>query len=119
MLPQSNWIRVTEIQNLPHREGRQVKCGSLDLALFNLGERVVAMENRCPHQHGPLADGIVSTHEGRVTVTCPLHTRRICVDSGVQVKPLTEGPCLKVFPAKVEDGVVMVDITPWLREVVA
>jgi len=79
----------------------------LDIAIFNLGNRVVAVENKCPHQHGPIVDGIVSNFGGKVTVTCPLHTRRICLDSGQTVKPAMAGPCVRMFPAKIEDGVVL------------
>jgi nitrite reductase (NADH) small subunit len=68
---------------------------------------VVAVENKCPHQHGPLVDGIVSNFDGRVTVTCPLHTRRICLESGETVKPAVGGACVRSFPAKIVDGVVM------------
>jgi len=103
----SNWVPITGIGNLPLNEGRSVHWHGLDIAIFNLGNRVVAVENRCPHQHGPIVDGIVSNFDGRVTVTCPLHTRRICLDSGQTVKPATAGPCVRTFPAKIEDGVVL------------
>lgn len=102
-----NWVPVTAIGNLPLHEGRAVKWQGLEIALFNLGSRVVAVENRCPHQGGPLVDGIVSQVDGRVTVTCPLHTRRICLESGETVKPRTGGPCIRTFPAKIEEGIVL------------
>ena len=102
------WVPITAIENLPLNEGRSLAWQGLDIALFNLGTRIVAVENRCPHQHGPLVDGIVSNFDGRVTVTCPLHTRRICLDSGQTVKPAGSGPCVRTFPAKIEDGVVLI-----------
>lgn len=105
-MPDSAWVPITAIANLPHNEGRSVRWNGLDIALFNLGSRIVAVENRCPHQHGPIVDGIVSNVDGRVTVTCPLHTRRICLDSGEIVKPAAPGPCVRTFPAKIEEGVV-------------
>lgn len=103
----SQWVPITGIENLPLNEGRSLRWAGLDIALFNLGTRIVAVENRCPHQHGPLVDGIVSNFDGRVTVTCPLHTRRICLDSGETVKPAAAGPCVRTFPAKLEDGIVL------------
>ncbi|MFN0106720.1 MAG: nitrite reductase small subunit NirD [Bryobacteraceae bacterium] len=103
----SPWVAITPIENLPLKEGRSLHWQGLDIALFNLGSRVVAVENVCPHQQGPLVDGIVSNFDGRVTVTCPLHTRRICLDSGQTVKPAVGGPCVRTFPAKIEDGIVM------------
>lgn len=106
------WLQITPIQNIPEQEGRQVKIGALDLAVFNLGTRVVAMENRCPHQGGPIVDGIVSSLGEKVTVTCPMHARRICMDTGEIVKPAGTGACLRTLPAKVEGGIVLVDIGP-------
>lgn len=106
-MSESNWVPLTAIENLPLNEGRSVLWNGLNLALFNLGSRVVAVENKCPHLHGPLVDGIVSNVGGRVTVTCPLHTRRICLDSGQTVKPAGPGPCVRTFPVKIEQGVVL------------
>ena len=103
----SPWVAITAIENLPLKEGRTLHWKGLDIALFNLGSRVVAIENKCPHLNGPLVDGIVSTFEGRVTVTCPLHTRRICLETGQTLKPATDGPCVRTFPAKIVDGVLL------------
>lgn len=104
----SNWVPITAIENLPRNEGRALRWNGIEIAVFNLGNRVVALENRCPHQHGPIADGIVSQCDGKVTVTCPLHTRRICLESGRTVKPsVATEPCIRTFPAKIEDGILM------------
>jgi nitrite reductase (NADH) small subunit len=105
----ANWVRITAVENIPAREGRKVSLGALDLAVFNLGDRFVALENRCPHQGGPLVDGIVSNVGGRVTVTCPLHARRICADSGEVLKPAGGDQCVRTFPTRVENGILMLD----------
>lgn len=106
-----NWLRITPVENIPANEGRQVNLGALELAVFNLGNRFVALENRCPHLGGPIVDGIVSNLAGRVTVTCPLHARRICVDSGEVLKPAGTGACLRTLPVKVADGILLLDMT--------
>ena len=99
-----NWIRITEAENVPLREGRVVDVGNRSLALFNLGDRFVAVENKCPHKGGPLADGIV----GGSTVTCPMHNWRVCLDSGSVTKPCEAGvPDVQTFPVKVEQGIVL------------
>jgi Rieske [2Fe-2S] domain len=66
----TSWVRIIAAENIPPREGRAVRVGGLQLAIFNTGDGFLAIENRCPHGGGPLADGIV----GGTTVTCPLHT---------------------------------------------
>jgi nitrite reductase (NADH) small subunit len=107
----SKWMRITPQENIPLREGRSVSIDGCEIAIFNLGERFVAMENRCPHRGGPLADGIVSATGDSITVTCPLHNWRLAVESGRVVKPSgQEAACVRTFPVRVENGIVTVCI---------
>lgn len=100
-----SWIRITSVKNIPVREGRAVKLGDREIAVFNLGDRFAAIENRCPHSGGPLCDGIVSG----ATVVCPLHGWRICLDTGAVKKP--DVPVhVTTFDTQVEDGVVLVNV---------
>jgi nitrite reductase (NADH) small subunit len=101
-----HWIRITPVENVPPREGRTVQLGSMEVALFNTGDRFLAIENRCPHGGGPLADGIV----GGSMVTCPLHNWRICLESGQVTKPCQAGSgpqAARTFETRVQDGVVL------------
>jgi nitrite reductase (NADH) small subunit len=99
-----NWIRITTADSIPAREGRTVNLGGLALAIFNTGDRFLAVENRCPHGGGPLADGIV----GGATVTCPLHNWRICLESGGVARPCDSGALpVRTFPIQVVDGIVL------------
>jgi nitrite reductase [NAD(P)H] small subunit len=103
------WMRITPQENIPLREGRSVSIDGTEIAIFNLGGRFVAMENRCPHRGGPLADGIVSATGDSVTVTCPLHNWRVEVERGHVVKPSgQEAACVRTFPVRVENGVVTI-----------
>ena len=100
------WVRITEAENIPLREGRSVEIAGHDIAIFNLGDRFLAVENRCPHRGGPLADGIVS---GR-TVVCPLHAWKIGLESGQVTNRPEENPCVETFATSVRDGVVMLEV---------
>ena len=101
------WVRITPAETIPPREGRAVRLGSLSVAIFNANGQFLAVENRCPHQDGPLADGIV----GGTTVTCPLHNWRICLETGAVTKPCDSGaPDVRRFPVQVLDGVVMLGL---------
>ncbi len=101
------WLRVTQVENIPVRQGRSVRFGSLELAIFNLGGAFRAVESRCPHKQGPLADGIVAGDD----IICPLHNWRISLSSGFVKQPSEHSEtCLKSFPCRVEQGVVMVAI---------
>lgn len=100
------WIRVTQVENIPLREGRPVQIGEEEIALFNLGDRFLAIENRCPHRGGPLSDGIVS---GSVVV-CPLHAWKVCLESGEVKKPTEERACVTSYPTRVQDGIVQIEV---------
>ena len=98
-----NWIRITHAENIPPREGRSVRLGEDEIAIFNVGDRYVAVDNSCPHRGGPLCDGIVTGD----AVVCPLHGWKISLDTGAVLKP---DVCVKVgtYPVSVEDGVIRV-----------
>jgi nitrite reductase (NADH) small subunit len=101
------WIRLTPVENIPPREGRAVRLGDLSVAVFHTAGGFKALENRCPHLGGPLADGIV----GGTTVTCPLHNWRICLESGQVTKPCEiADQAVRCFPVKVEGGVILLGL---------
>lgn len=97
------WVRVTGVEAIPLRQGRSVRLGTREIAIFNLGDRFLAVDNRCPHQGGPLADGIVAGG----TVVCPLHSWKVCLKSGAVRQPDVTA-CVSTYPTRVEDGVVLV-----------
>lgn len=100
----SQWTRITKVENIPPHEGRSVLVGEQEMAIFNLGDRFAAIENKCPHQGGPLCDGIVSG----VTVVCPLHGWRFDLDTGLAVRASSPS-CVATFPTIVKDGIILVD----------
>jgi nitrite reductase (NADH) small subunit len=100
------WIRAARCEDIPLREGRAVRLGSRDIAIFNLGDRFLAMANQCPHRSGPLADGIVSGG----MVVCPLHAWKMDLETGAVVRPADAAACVETFRARVEDGGVMVEL---------
>lgn len=96
----SEWVRVSTCESIPLREGRVVEFNGHEIAVFNLGDRFLAMENRCPHRGGPLADGIVTGDK----VVCPLHARKVCLNTGKIESPIEELSCVKTFPTRILNG---------------
>jgi NAD(P)H-dependent nitrite reductase small subunit len=105
-----NWTKITRTENVPSREGRCVKIGDLEIAVFNLNGRFLTIENACPHKGGPLCDGIVTG----TAVVCPLHGRHFDLETGLPVRA-AEPIGVAVFPTRVEDGVVLVDLSAGRR----
>lgn len=102
----TQWVRITNCSNIPLREGRSIRIGSREIAVFNLGDRFLAVENRCPHKGGPLSEGIVSGN----MVVCPLHSWKIDLECGAVKKPADIGACVQTFATRVEDGIVSIEL---------
>lgn len=102
----SKWFRVAGVEAIPAREGRAVEVASKQLAIFNLGDRFVAVENKCPHRSGPLADGILAGN----TIVCPLHTWKFDLATGNSVNHAESGLCLRLFTVKVDGDVICVQL---------
>ena len=106
MSEERKWVRVTACENIPAREGRVVEVGGRSIAIFNLGERFLAVENRCPHREGPLADGIVAG----TTIVCPLHAWKIDLETGKAVNHPGAENCVERFATRVEDGIILLEV---------
>ncbi len=102
----SDWVAVGACADIPRREGRLVTLGGREVAVFNLGDRFSALDNRCPHKGGPLSDGIVAG----TAVVCPLHAWRINLESGEVERPCAAAPAVAVYATKVDGGVVFVSV---------
>lgn len=100
------WVRIASCESIPLREGRSVEVAGRSVAIFNLGDRFLAVDNRCPHKGGPLAEGIVSG----TTVVCPLHAWKVDVETGAVKNAQSTVPCIETFPTRVEAGVILVKL---------
>jgi nitrite reductase/ring-hydroxylating ferredoxin subunit len=44
------WYPVAEVGSIPMKEGRRVVYKDWNVAVFNLGNEYLAVENVCPHK---------------------------------------------------------------------
>lgn len=99
----NDWIFVSALETIPRSGARVITTGEIDIALFRTSDdRVFAIQDRCPHQGGPLSQGIVYGH----TVACPLHNWSIDLHTGAAIEP-DEG-CTGHYPVQVENGQVFI-----------
>lgn len=103
----SQWVAISALEAIPVLGSRVVKVDSgTDIAVFRAtDDSVYAIRNACPHKQGPLSEGIMHG----TSVTCPLHNWKIDLASGSAFAP-DEG-CTNVFPVKVEEGKVLLQLT--------
>ena len=101
----NEWIEVGTLDDIPRLGARVVQTPDGDIAVFRTADdRVFALRDRCPHNGGPLSQGIV--HGNRVA--CPLHDWKIHLDSGLAVEP-DEG-CAARFPVRLEGGTIYLSL---------
>lgn len=112
MNPSKRWVRITDCRNIPVREGRSVKIGQREVAIFNLGERFLAVENRCPHRGGPLADGIVCG----ATVVCPLHAGKVNLETGASTGAAVATNCVNRYDVRVQENCILLAIPVDIRK---
>jgi nitrite reductase (NADH) small subunit len=99
-------VRVAAAAEIPPGHAKAVMVGDREIGIFNVGGAFYAIENTCPHQGGPLAEGWVED----AIVTCPWHGW--CFD--VRTGRMTLGDFCSVerFATVVERGEVLVSVDP-------
>jgi nitrite reductase (NADH) small subunit len=83
-----------------------VSIGDREVAIFNMGDRFFATDNRCPHKGGPLCDGIVTG----LSAVCPLHAWKINLADGRVERPQGAEHCVATYAVRVDDGVIAVSV---------
>jgi 3-phenylpropionate/trans-cinnamate dioxygenase ferredoxin subunit len=101
-------VDVAPVDELPPGSVKIVRAGQIAVGVYNLDGEYYAIEDRCSHDDGPLAEGDFDAEEA--VVVCPRHGSRFDIRSG---RPLTLPAYEPVdtFPVVVEDGWVKVDIS--------
>ena len=74
-----NFTRVAKKSELGLGSSKKVEVGGAEVALFNIGGDIYAIDDMCLHRGGPLSEGAV---EDKV-VTCPWHGWQYDVTTGV------------------------------------
>jgi 3-phenylpropionate/trans-cinnamate dioxygenase ferredoxin subunit len=101
-------LDVCPVEELPSCSVKIVYAGSLAIGVYNLNGEYYALEDRCSHDDGPLCEGDFDCDDG--VAICPRHGANIDIRTG---KALTLPAVLpvEVFPTRVEDGKVEVDLS--------
>ncbi len=108
ILDRGDWIEVGRLDDIPRRGARRVKAAgiALPIAVFRTADNaILALVDRCPHNAGPLSEGIVQG----CAVACPLHGWVIHLDTGEAEAP-DEGR-IPTVPVRLADGAVWLSLT--------
>jgi len=115
-----SWIKVLPREQLPDGQRRVVEANGRPILLLSLMGQLYAVDNVCPHMGASLEGGQV-TDDG--TIVCPRHHSAFDLHTG-EVKEWSPWPpgvgrmlgslsrekALSVYPTRVEDGSIWVDV---------
>ncbi len=100
----SKFVRAASLEDVRPRGCLAVHLDGHALALFAQGDRVYAVDNRCPHMGFPLDRGTIK--DG--ILTCHWHHARFDLASGGTFDQFAGD--VRAFPVEVRDGEVWVDL---------
>ena len=71
---QLEWYRVADVDEVLSGRVKTVTAGTHSMALTHIDGEYAAMDNRCPHQGGPLGEGSIEIgNDGQCWLRCPWH----------------------------------------------
>ena len=106
------WISVGHVDDLPEGRVKTVTARTTSLCLVHFDGQWAAMDNRCPHQNGPLGEGSIEKGvDDQCWIRCPWH--------GWDFDPLTGKPPgghedtgQQMFDVDIRDGEIFVGLEP-------
>jgi 3-phenylpropionate/trans-cinnamate dioxygenase ferredoxin subunit len=100
---------VGAVEELPPGQVKIARSGELAIGVYNVDGEFYAIEDRCTHDDGPLAEGEFECDDRRCVAICPRHGARFDIRTG---EALTLPAYLPVatFPVRVDDGLVVVEV---------
>jgi len=102
--PSTRWYKVAEPDELADGRVKTVQAGHRSLALTRVGDDYGALDNRCPHQGGPLGEGSIE----KGMLRCPWHGYDYDPLTGTPPPGFSDAPAC--FPLEVRDDGVYVEI---------
>ena len=100
-------LDVCPVEELQPGEVKIVHAGLVSLGVYNLEGELYAIEDRCSHDDGPLAEGDFDAEAG--VAICPRHGSEFDVRTGRPLSLPAYQP-VETFEVFVEDGLVKVRV---------
>ncbi|MGI9351889.1 MAG: thiamine pyrophosphate-binding protein [Rhizobiaceae bacterium] len=106
------WIRVGHVDDLAEGRVKSVTARNASICLSRFDGQWAAMDNKCPHQGGPLGEGSIERGvDDKCWIRCPWH--------GWDFDPLTGAPPgghedtgQTIYPVDIRDGEIFIGLEP-------
>ena len=102
-----NTIDICRAEELPPGASRIVEADGRKIGVFNAGGDLYAIEDRCSHDDGPLAEGAFDSEA--LTVECPRHGSLFDLTSG-RPKTLPAYAPVRTFTTAVVDDTIVLEV---------
>jgi len=98
-------VELCKAEDVAPGTALRVEAGGVIVAVFHIEGAFYVTDDACTHGPGSLSEGYI---DGDV-IECNFHNGQFDIKTGEVVSP----PCMipvKTYPAKVEDGVVVIEV---------
>jgi 3-phenylpropionate/trans-cinnamate dioxygenase ferredoxin subunit len=100
-------IEVSTLEEFPPGSTKIVTVGWTSIGVYNCNGKLYAIEDRCSHDDGPLAEG--DWDQDLCRVICPRHGSAFDLETGIP-RSLPAYEKVETYPVIVEDGIVKVEV---------
>ena len=98
---------VCTTEELPEGASRIVEVDGIEIGVFNCGGELLAIEDRCSHDDGPLAEGEWDCDAK--TVECPRHGSLFDLTTG-KPKTLPAFQPVRTFPVEITGDTITLEV---------
>lgn len=112
----TQWFRVLDLDELPEGRVKTVVAGHKSIAMTHYEGQYGALDNRCPHQGGPLGEGSIENG----LLRCPWHGWDYCPLTGKPPGSLEVDDSLETFAVDVRNDGIYIGLeteTPHVRTI--
>ena len=100
-------VDICPADELGPGSARIVEVAGRKVGVFNAGGELFAIEDRCSHDDGPLAEGPFDPDS--CTIECPRHGSLFDLRTG-RPRSLPAYLPVETFPVRVEDGTIKMEV---------
>ncbi|RMD94266.1 MAG: Rieske (2Fe-2S) protein [Calditrichaeota bacterium] len=94
----SKFVKVAEVSQIKNGQNKVVYFYGREVVIFHVNGQFYAMDNRCPHQGGPLSEGEIENN----VLVCPWHGARFDMTTGRGL-PGPHKCDVRIYHVKIED----------------
>ena len=103
----TDFVKIANVSDVPEGRMKAFNINGEEICVFNVGGKMHAVEEICPHQGGPMSEGTIE--DG--SIVCPWHSGKFDIETGkVSEESDFVKQDLKIYEVKTEGDDILVKI---------